>query len=108
MNHPAITRTIHSQADLGWLNDLLSRKIKSMQAYPRLARMQGWKGIVVVKATIKNDGSLLEAIVIESSGYPTLDDDALKLMHRVCPVHLQRDLGQSQIDVYVPVHYRLE
>ena len=108
MNHPAIARTIPSRPDYGWLKDLLKRRIMSLQAYPRLARMQGWEGIVVVRATIKNDGSLLNAVVTESSGYASLDEDALKLMQRACPIRLQHDLGQSHIEVLIPVHYRLE
>lgn len=108
MNHPPITRTILSRPDYGWLKDLLKRRIMSLQAYPRLARMQGWEGIVVVRATIKNDGSLLDAVVTESSGYASLDDDALKLMQRACPIRLPQDLGQPHIEVLVPVHYRLE
>lgn len=108
MNHPPIARTIPSRPDYGWLKDLLKRRIMSLQAYPRLARMQGWEGIVVVRATIKNDGSLLDAVVTESSGYAALDEDALKLMQRACPIRLQHDLGQSHIEVLVPVHYRLE
>ena len=108
MNHPPITRTIPSKPDYGWLKDLLKRRIMSLQAYPRLARMQGWEGIVVVRATIKNDGSLLDAVVTESSGYASLDEDALKLMQRACPIRLQHDLGQSHIEVFLPVHYRLE
>ena len=108
MNHPAITRTIPSRPDSGWLKDLLKRRIMSLQAYPRLARMQGWEGIVVVRATIKSDGRLLDAVVTESSGYASLDEDALKLMQRACPIRLQHDLGQSHIEVLIPVHYRLE
>jgi TonB family protein len=108
MNHPPITRTIPSKPDYEWLTDLLKRRIMGLQAYPRLARMQGWEGIVVVRATIKNDGSLLDAVVTESSGYASLDEEALKLMQRACPIRLQHDLGQSHIEVFVPVHYRLE
>lgn len=108
MSHLPITRTIPSRSDYGWLKDLLKRRIMSLQAYPRLARMQGWEGIVLVRATIKDDGSLLDAIVTESSGYESLDDDALKLMQRACPIRLPHDLGQSHIEVLIPVHYRLE
>lgn len=108
MNHPPISRTIPARSDFGWLNDLLKRRIESLQAYPRLARMQGWEGSVVVKATIRQDGQLLDAVVLTSSGYAALDQDALQLMHRACPIHLPQDLGQSHIEVVVPVHYRLE
>lgn len=108
MNHPPIARTIPSRPDYGWLKDLLKRRIMSLQAYPRLARMQGWEGVVVLKARIKSDGSLLDAVVAESSGYASLDEDALTLMRHACPLRLPHDLGQSHIEVLVPVHYRLE
>jgi periplasmic protein TonB len=108
MNHTPITRTIPSRQSDGWLTDLLRRRIMSLQAYPRLASMQGWEGRVVVRATIKNDGSLLDAVVIKSSGYAALDDDALKLLHRVCPIRLQHELSQLHVEVEVPIDYRLE
>lgn len=101
--HPTL-----AQPHYGWLTNLLKRRIISMQAYPRLARLQGWEGMVVVKATITNDGHLVEAVITKSSGYPTLDGDAVSLMHQVCPIHLPHDLGQSHIELFVPIHYRLE
>jgi len=108
MNHPTITRTVPTKQHLGWLMELLRRRIVNLQAYPRLARTQGWEGIVVVRTTINSDGSLAEAVVTKSSGYGDLDEDALKLMHRVCPIHLPQDLGRSQIAVLIPIRYRLD
>lgn len=108
MNHPTIARTVPTKQHLGWLMELLRRRIISLQAYPRLARTQGWEGIVVVRTTINSDGSLAEAVVTKSSGYGDLDEDALKLMHRVCPIHLPQDLGKSQIAVLIPIRYRLD
>ncbi len=108
IGHPPITRAIPARSDFGWLKDLLKRKIKSLQAYPRLAAMQGWEGKVVVHATIGDDGRLLSAVVAESSGFASLDQDALNLMHRATPIHLQHELGQSHIEVYIPVLYHLE
>ncbi|ULA63787.1 MAG: TonB family protein [Nitrospira sp.] len=107
MGHPSITRTISAGSDFGWLTDLLKRRIKSFQAYPRLAAMQGWEGKVVVQATIGQDGRLLSAVVTESSGFASLDQDALTLMHRATPIHFQQELGQTHIDVFIPVIYHL-
>ena len=108
MNHPSITRGIPSRPDYGWLTDALRRRVESLKAYPRLARMQGWEGRVVVRATIKDDGSLIDAQVVESSGYEALDDDAIRLMKRTCPIRLQHELGQPHVVVVVPIQYRLE
>jgi protein TonB len=70
--------------------------------------MEGWEGVVVVRTTIDSDGGLVDAVVTKSSGYGALDEDALKLMHRVCPIRLPQDLGKPQITVSIPIRYRLD
>ena len=107
LSHPTIARTVPTKQHLAWLMELLRRQILSLQAYPHMARMQGWEGIVIVRTTIKSDGTLVEAVVTKSSGYDALDEDALKLMQRVYPIRLPQDLGQSQIAVLIPIRYRL-
>lgn len=108
MNRPTMTRTVPAQSQYGWLAELLRRRTMSLLAYPHLARMQGLEGIVVVRTTINSDGGLVDAVVTKSSGYGALDEDALKLMHRVCPIRLPQDLGKSQITVLIPIRYRLD
>ncbi|MCS6897152.1 MAG: energy transducer TonB [Nitrospira sp.] len=88
--------------------DLLRNRILSLQAYPHQARTRGWEGVVVVKATINKDGNLVNAVVARSSGYSVLDDDAVRLMYRACPLHLPQDLGKSAITVVIPIRYRLD
>lgn len=108
VNHPAVTQSVSARSQYAWLMDLLRRRIISLQAYPGQARMQGWEGVVVVKTTINSDGNLLDAVVTKSSGYGALDEDALTLMRRVCPLHLPQDLGKSQIAILIPIHYKLD
>lgn len=108
MTHPVVTQSISASSRYAWLMDLLRRRIISLQAYPHLARTQGWEGVVVVKTTINSNGDLVDAVVTKSSGYGALDEDAVRLMHRVCPVHLTHDLGKSKIAVMVPIRYRLD
>jgi len=109
MNHPSTgARASSPRSDYSWLTAALRRRVESLKTYPHLARVQGWGGRVVVRATIKDDGSLLDARVIESSGYEILDDEAIQLMHRAFPIHLQRDIGKPQVAVMVPIQYRTE
>lgn len=108
MNRPTMTRAVPAKSQYGWLAELLRRRTMSLLAYPHLARMQGLEGIVVVKTTIDSDGGLVDAVVTKSSGYGSLDEDALKLMHRVCPIRLPQDLGKSQITVLIPIRYRID
>jgi TonB family protein len=46
-------------------------------SYPRMAEQAGLEGAVEVKALVGNDGSVLDAVVAESSGSTMLDDAAL-------------------------------
>jgi TonB family protein len=50
--------------------------------YPGRARRQGWQGSVDVALTIARDGSVADARVGRSSGYPTLDEVALAAARR--------------------------
>ncbi|MCP9470448.1 MAG: TonB family protein [Nitrospira sp.] len=104
---PSVTRTALSKPNYGWLMELLRNRIMRLQAYPLLARQRGWEGIVVVRATIDRNGHLVNAVVTKSSGYGALDDDALGLMRRACPLPLTQDLNKPKITVVVPIRYRL-
>ncbi len=84
----------------------MQRAARLMQ-YPRLARMQGWQGHVVIRVVIKEDGNLADANVIESSGHDLLDLDAIGLLKKVCPIELQRELGPSHVVIHVPISYSL-
>jgi len=46
--------------------------------YPRMAREQGWQGKVVVRAHITAEGSVKQATIQESSGFPVLDESAIQ------------------------------
>jgi protein TonB len=50
--------------------------------YPSRARRQGWQGTVDVELAIAADGSVRDARVGRSSGYPSLDDVALDVARR--------------------------
>ncbi|MCC6764572.1 MAG: energy transducer TonB [Deltaproteobacteria bacterium] len=50
--------------------------------YPPRARRQGWQGTVDVALAIGGDGSVTEARVGRSSGYPALDEVALGVARR--------------------------
>lgn len=100
--------TLNVKADYGWLARELWDRVERLKRFPRLARIHGWEGKVVVRAVINADGSLGHEAVEESSGYEALDQDALDLMKQVCPLALKHPLGQPQVVVHVPIHYRIE
>ena len=56
--------------------------VKPLQAerppYPRLAREQGWEGIVLLMLRVDEQGRVESVEVKESSGYPLLDSNAVQ------------------------------
>lgn len=111
LSPPAEPPVVPSPLDQTWLSDLLLDRIDALKRYPYLARRNRWEGEVVVKAVIGGDGSLLGAEVIESSGYPVLDEDALSLVRQA----MKRKLGIFETQktpsdsetVLIPIIYRL-
>ena len=49
-----------------------------MPVYPRESREKGEEGRVVISLTIRADGMAADIKVVESSGYPRLDQAALE------------------------------
>lgn len=50
--------------------------------YPLEAVRRGWHGSVVLRIGVGSDGSVLQLVVLESSGYPLLDQTALDAVAR--------------------------
>ncbi|BFU90174.1 MAG: hypothetical protein NTAFB01_13610 [Nitrospira sp.] len=104
-------RLVHyrrTQADYGWLGDMVRKRIEELKHYPRIARENHWEGRVVVQAVIKADGTVGDLSVAESSGHALLDEEALVVMRKASPLTLKHQLEKSQITILVPISYRLE
>lgn len=50
--------------------------------YPLRAREAGWKGQVILKVLVAPDGRAAQAEILKSSGYPILDESALKAIRK--------------------------
>jgi protein TonB len=96
------------KADFGWLAQTLWDRVARLKRYPHTARANHLEGRVVIRAVITEDGRLAEANVSESSGHSVLDEDALEVIRRACPLKLKQPLGRRQVVVQVPINYRLE
>lgn len=105
-------RTVHEaaqpQTDFGWLSESLWERIQQLKRYPLQARSRRWEGKVVLEAVIRQDGTILDCLVAESSGHGILDQDAMAVLRRASPLALKHPLGQEQITILVPIAYRLE
>ena len=97
-----------TQADYGWLRDALWRRIEDLKRYPTQARANHWEGKVVVKAVIRDDGTVADVMIAESSGQSILDQEALAVMMKASPLILKHPLGKPSITMLIPISYRLD
>lgn len=97
-----------TQADYGWLRNALWGRIEELKRYPTQARANHWEGKVVVKAVIRDDGTVADLMIAESSGQPILDQEALAVMMKASPLILKHPLGKPSITMLIPISYRLD
>jgi len=65
----------------------LKSKIYHKWGYPEAAAKEGQSGRLWARFIIKKDGTLEDAILIKSSGYPMLDDAALSAIRLAAPFY---------------------
>ena len=94
--------------DYGWLSDTIVRRVEELKRYPADARLEQAEGKVVVKVVIQEDGSVINVEVVKSSGFQSLDQAAMSLMHQAGPFHLTRPLGKPTLAVRVPINYAID
>jgi protein TonB len=104
----APTTTPTPRADYGWVRDALWRRIVEMKHYPAQARLNHLEGKVILRAVIRSDGHLGDLSVKESSGHRLLDEAAMDVIRRICPVPMKHALGRPEVVVMIPIDYRLE
>jgi protein TonB len=76
--------------------------------YPAQARRLRQEGTVKVSFTIARNGRLLSSRIIESSGYPLLDQEVEAMLKRASPLpRIPASLGRSSLTVTLPVAFAL-
>jgi len=76
--------------------------------YPRIARRKGYEGVVVLKVEIRPDGRVGEILVKKSSGYPVLDQSALKAVRQWRFIPAKRGGDRIRMWAEVPIRFELE
>lgn len=62
---------------------MVMRRVERQMRIPAHARQFGEKGVSVVRLRLARDGRLIEARIVQSAGYASLDEEALGLMYRI-------------------------
>jgi periplasmic protein TonB len=86
------------------LSTLRNRALSEIR-YPPIARVNGWKGTVILALRLDESGKLLQSVVRQSSGYEVLDRAAIALMRKVTPVG--NPLG-APVTIEVPITYEMK
>jgi periplasmic protein TonB len=88
---------------------LLSREIAKYKQYPKIAQMRGWQGDVAVDIQIDGNGNVLSTKIHTSSGFESLDKQALEMVKKASPFPMPpAALRAKPFNVLVPVSFRLE
>jgi protein TonB len=76
--------------------------------YPEEARRGGQEGLVVLSVEVLKDGSVGRIEIITSSGYPLLDDSAIRAVKRwqFTPATVNGQPTESTIKI--PIRFRLQ
>ncbi len=88
----------------GWQKDV-SRILARNQGYPTQLIEEGIEGTVRVRVQIGMDGTILAQQIVESSGNPILDDEAVDLMRRISFPKLPE--AKESVSLTIPLSYRL-
>ncbi len=112
-NQPAGVQTVPvrsspaPQRDYGWLAETLRDRIEELKRYPPMARMNNWQGKVVLKFVVKDDGTVENLEVVQSSGHAVLDEAAMETIRLASPLPLKHELGKPRVTFQFPISYTL-
>lgn len=105
---PAVAAPRPSNAVPTWQSAVLAR-IEQFKRYPNLAEFRHQQGVVYLRFTMDRQGQVLSAQIAKSSGYDSLDDAALALIHRAEPLPPPpAEVPGETLALTVPVQYFLK
>ncbi len=86
----------------------LKKNIKQNWQYPKQAYIRKEEGTAVVKFSIVEDGSLIDIRIITSSGFKSLDTEALNVVKLCTPyTPLPKNFNLSKLNIVANFHYGL-
>jgi protein TonB len=86
----------------------IKSKIELVWTYPQVSVMNGEQGTVHLKFTIVEDGSLEDVQLIKSSGYPALDEEAIRAVKAAAPYPpLPKSWGLKRLHIIGEFNYIL-
>jgi protein TonB len=81
--------------------------MREHKRYPLQARRMRQQGVVTVEASFSPDGLLLRCNVADSSGYRSLDEAALELVHKAAELLRSRQVPGALAELRIPIAFQL-
>jgi TonB family protein len=97
--------------DLQYLSYIaqIARILELIWKYPKEAGDRGQQGETVLKVTILEDGTLQVAQLLQTSGHPLLDEEAMRAVKRVAPYPpLPKSWHRSEWDLTISFTYYIQ
>ncbi len=90
------------------LHDRLMQALHARFFYPLLARREGWQGVVRLLLHIEPDGRISDTRIVRTSGYPVLDEAAVRSVRDIAKVRADDAPSRTAFfDLNLTVVYRL-
>jgi len=76
--------------------------------YPRLAKLRGWEGVTILRVEVREDGRVGRVELARSSGYPVLDEAAMKAVRAWRFEPARRGGAAVACVIEVPIRFKLD
>ena len=96
------------RADLGSYLATARMRIEKAKRYPREARRKGCEGKVIVSFQIDRRGEVGEIRLVQSCGYPELDEEGMATLRRASPFPSPLLIEKEKLVLEVPILFKLE
>ena len=105
---PARTKGGAPQVAPAWQTSLV-RHLEQYKRYPSEAQSRGEEGVVLLSFSVDRTGHVLERHVVQSSGYPALDDEVMAMIERAQPLPpFPPTMTEAKLDLTVPIRFSLK
>jgi protein TonB len=103
-----VAKTAPDSALLDSYGKTLSSLIAKYQRYPRIAQLRSWQGTAQVQLSVSAAGRMVNVVILRSSGFEVLDDQALEMVRQATPLPPPPEaLRGREFTVMVPIVFKL-